>query len=173
MERTLSSTSINKPKWRQHNMSISNTTPIPNFVLDVSLPTLKPVELKVLLVILRQTHGWQKQADWISMRQFCQKTGCSRRAISTAIQSLEDKQWIQVENRSRKRHFLPSNERFFPPKREKSSRRLRRIVRPTKDTLTRETCTRGKKCPSDKVRSIREILQAEGILPPVEGQANA
>jgi len=53
---------------------------------------LKSAELKVLLVIIRQTLGWadkqeatgRKDRDWIASRQLQEKTGASRRAISSA-----------------------------------------------------------------------------------------
>lgn len=75
---------------------IPNTTQIPNIVLDELLPCLKDVELRVLLIIIRQTLGWvedretgrRKEKDWISVHQFEIKTGCKRWAIGKAISSL-------------------------------------------------------------------------------------
>lgn len=61
-------------------------------------------EFKVLMVITRQTLGWEdkrailgrKQVDWIAGSQLQAKTGCSRRAISSAIDILVKKGLIQV-----------------------------------------------------------------------------
>jgi len=80
------------------------TTPVPNTVFDTHLKELKLAELKVLLIIIRQTLGWEdkktsserKELDWISSGQFAVKTGCSKRAINDAIQILIDKNLINV-----------------------------------------------------------------------------
>lgn len=81
-----------------------NTTPVPNALFDIYLKELKSAELKVLLVIIRQTLGWsdrrsvrgRKERDWISNGQLKNKTGCSRRAISSATETLVQKQLIEV-----------------------------------------------------------------------------
>lgn len=80
------------------------TTAVPNAVFDDFLSELKLAELKILLVIIRQTLGWEdrqnengrKQRDWISSSQMLKKTGCSERAISSAIESLTKKNLISV-----------------------------------------------------------------------------
>jgi len=84
-------------------MNIS-TTPVPNSVFDVYLKELKLAELKVLLIIIRHTLGWEdkrtrserKELDWISNSQLAVKTGSSGRAINEAIQSLVQKKLIDV-----------------------------------------------------------------------------
>ena len=81
-----------------------NTTPVPNVVFDNYLKELKIAELKVLLVIIRQTIGWtdkytkskRKEKDWISGSQLVFKTGCSIRAINEAIKTLVDRKLIEV-----------------------------------------------------------------------------
>lgn len=72
------------------------TTPVPNILFDAHLGELKIAELKVLLVIIRQTLGWKKSCDWISASQLIQKTNCSQRAIVSAIQKLLEKDLIVV-----------------------------------------------------------------------------
>lgn len=80
------------------------TTAVPNALFDVYLKELKVAELKVLLVIIRQTLGWsvkrvakrRKEKDWISNSQLRSKTGSSRRAISAATEVLVRKQLIDV-----------------------------------------------------------------------------
>ena len=82
------------------------TTSVPNVFFDVHLKELKQAELKVLLVVTRQTNGWKdergvhgrKEIDWISGSQLQQKTGCSRRAISDAIAVLVRKKLIVILN---------------------------------------------------------------------------
>ena len=85
-------------------MQHAKTTPVPNVLFDVYLKELKSAELKVLLVIIRQTLGWmdsravlgRKEKDWISGGQLSAKTGSSRHAISSAIESLVTKKLIEV-----------------------------------------------------------------------------
>lgn len=80
------------------------TTPVPNVIFDVHLRNLKSTELKVLMVIIRQTLGWsdkkalhgRKILDWISSSQLQEKTGCSRHAISSAIDGLVNQKLIEV-----------------------------------------------------------------------------
>lgn len=80
------------------------TTPVPNAVFDEYVKTLSGSELKVFLIIIRQTLGWEdkrgkfgrKEMDWICGSQLQQKTGCSRRAITSAIDVLIKKNLIQV-----------------------------------------------------------------------------
>lgn len=80
------------------------STPVPNVLFDIYLKELKSAELKILLVIIRQTLGWadrraslgRKEMDWISCSQLQGKTGCSRRAISSAIETLVKKELIEV-----------------------------------------------------------------------------
>ena len=87
---------------------MKNSTPILNAVFDRYLPHLNNAETKVLLIVFRQTSGWndptsvtgRKQRDWISHNQFEAKTGCSRRAIVYAVQSLIDLRLIEVIDRS-------------------------------------------------------------------------
>lgn len=81
------------------------TTPVPNQIFDVYLKRLKPAELKLLLIVIRQTLGWQerdskkrKQRDWLSGSQLREKTGCSRRALCDAIESLVKQGLIEVSD---------------------------------------------------------------------------
>jgi len=85
-------------------MNLEKTTPVPNAVLDAYLMNLKYAELKVLLVVIRQTYGWvnpknpkkRKEFDRITIETFVKKTGCSRRAVSDAIDSLIKEHLIDV-----------------------------------------------------------------------------
>lgn len=90
-------------------MSLKYTTPVPNLIFDTFLPSLNKSELKVLLVIIRQTNGWidrrtgkRKQFDWIASSQFERKTGLKKRIISIAIDSLVNKGLIEVRSRHNK-----------------------------------------------------------------------
>lgn len=85
-----------------------STTPVPNTLFDSFLRELKLAELKVLLTIIRQTLGWKdnkskterKEVDWISGSQLVIKTGCSKRAINSAIEELIRKKLINVLSES-------------------------------------------------------------------------
>lgn len=83
--------------------SLEGTTPVPNVFFDTQLSALKPAELKLLLVIIRNTLGWidkrtrkRKQKDWLSGTQIRQKTGCSRRAITMATEALIETGLIEI-----------------------------------------------------------------------------
>jgi hypothetical protein len=84
-------------------MSLTNTTPIPNWVLDKALKKLSETELKILLVIIRSTLGWydpktkkRKSRDWLSNAQLSERSGLSERSITIGIKSLLEKQLIDV-----------------------------------------------------------------------------
>jgi hypothetical protein len=87
-------------------MYYKQTTQIPNSLLDNHLRILSSSELKIILVILRQTIGFihpkdtmrRKDRDWISQRFFMQRTGLSGRSVSSAIDSLVLKGLILVTN---------------------------------------------------------------------------
>ena len=80
------------------------TTPVPNAIFDIYMKELNSAELKVLLVVIRQTLGWadgrgmfgRKETDWISGSQLREKTGSSERAITSAIDTLVMKKLIKV-----------------------------------------------------------------------------
>lgn len=77
-------------------MRYQQTTQVPNEILDTFLPVLKEAELKLLLVIIRQTFGWRKKKDRISHSQLIQKTGLAKRTITEGLTSLCEKDIIQV-----------------------------------------------------------------------------
>jgi biotin operon repressor len=97
---------------------LPNSTQIPNFILDELLPVLKPTELTLLLIIIRQTLGWiedvatgrRKEKDWMSSSQLVAKTGYRRKAISGAIQALSDRGLIVVTDGHGK-HLCSAKER--------------------------------------------------------------
>ncbi|MCB9233955.1 MAG: replication protein [Bacteroidia bacterium] len=132
-------------------MSKGKTTAIPNEVLDAYLATLKPIELKVLLVILRSTWGWGKSCDWISMSQFVRRTGASEKAIRQALGSLCQAGTLKRTYQHGK-VFYCYGKRELPtrnPSRELFSGQAGKMFRqegkklpPTKYTLTKTPVTR-------------------------------
>lgn len=86
---------------------MKNTTQVPNIIFDKYLAELSPSELKVILVIVRQTYGWidrknggRKSRDRISYSQFMRKTSLSRRVLSKTIKSLAEKRLINITCRN-------------------------------------------------------------------------
>ena len=89
-------------------MTRSPWHPVPVRLVDEVMPHLRDTELRVLLVVLRQTWGWQasplagdwrhKRRDWISHRQLCRRTGRGSDAVSGAVASLTTAGLIVVED---------------------------------------------------------------------------
>ena len=147
---------------QENKSKLSGTTPVPNGLFDEHLPKLKPAELKLLLIIIRQTLGWRdertgkrKQKDWISGSQLRKKTGCSKRALTDATASLIKKKLIQVtgevgiqlrtaeERKGKLRMFY----KFHEPsgkavetktEREKTTQQPKQKLPITKETVTKE-----------------------------------
>lgn len=77
------------------------STQVPNEIFDQYLPYLNQAQLKVLLVVIRQTLGWvdsktkqRKRKDWISIAFFSKRTRLSHKSISLAINELIQKELI-------------------------------------------------------------------------------
>ena len=89
-------------------MAIPNTTPTPNELYNGEMKKMTDTELRVVLMVTRQTLGWEldketgtrKKEDWISRSQIIEKTGRTGRAISTAIESCIKSGWIEARDMS-------------------------------------------------------------------------
>lgn len=82
---------------------MKQSTQVPNLVFDKLLPRLTESELKILLIIIRQTAGWidrftgsRKTRDRITQSQFVSKAGLSPRIVSKTLKMLSDKQLIEI-----------------------------------------------------------------------------
>lgn len=73
---------------------------LPARLVDEVLPTLTDTELRVLLVVLRQTVGRGKERDWLARSQIVARTGRSPDAVSRAVDSLSQNGLILVEEES-------------------------------------------------------------------------
>lgn len=78
-----------------------HSTQVPNEVFDQQLPYLNQAQLKVLLVVIRQTLGWidpktkqRKRKDWISISFFSKRTRLTHKSVSMAISALIYKELI-------------------------------------------------------------------------------
>lgn len=70
-------------------------TRINNHTLDHLIKTkFNPSEYSIILAIIRKTWGFNKKKDNISISQFVELTGLSRRTVIYAIKSLEEKRII-------------------------------------------------------------------------------
>lgn len=69
----------------------------PNDLIDHWMPLLSEGELKILLFVIRQTFGWNKERDYISLSQFEKATGLSKPTVCKSTQSLVDKGVIRKE----------------------------------------------------------------------------
>jgi len=77
--------------------SVPQHTQIPNKLLDELIPTLKEGEVRILLVIMRQTYGWHKEWDRISITFLMKKTGMERKAVCKSTESLVKKNMIKKD----------------------------------------------------------------------------
>jgi phage replication O-like protein O len=62
-----------------------NYTQIPNVVFQL-MPLMKEAELRVVLAICRQTFGWHRKRDRISLRQLQKLTGLSRPSVTRGVE---------------------------------------------------------------------------------------
>jgi len=72
-----------------------NYTQTPNLFLDDHLPKMGCAETKVVLAVIRQTFGWHKQQDRISISQFESLTGLSRQGVVNGIEDALERGIIQ------------------------------------------------------------------------------
>lgn len=89
-------------------MAIPNTTPTPNELFNGEMAKMSDTELRVVLVVVRATLGWEedketkmrKQEDWISYYQLKQKTGRSYTALAKAIENCIRNGWIEIRDKN-------------------------------------------------------------------------
>lgn len=120
------------------------STQVPNEVFDEHLSYLNQTQLKVLLVVIRQTLGWihpktkqRKDKDWISISFFSKKTRLTHKSISMAIAALIYKELIVALDYEEKelRH----------PKDRRGKKRIYYAYAPLFRALKRKTCVKKSK----------------------------
>jgi hypothetical protein len=87
---------------------ITPFVPVPTAYLDAWMPRLRDTELRVLLVVCRQTRGRRERQpngrsvarcrDWLSHSQLVRRTGRGSEAVSAAIQNLVERGLVVVES---------------------------------------------------------------------------
>ena len=97
------------------------TTPVPNGLLDRVMPTLRDTEFRILMVVVRQTCGWQdgpdptkrKKRDWLTQSQLMRRTGRASGAVSAAVSELVRARLIEVQDRWGKPLVTPADRRRY------------------------------------------------------------
>ncbi len=95
------------------------TTAVPNVLLDRIMPTLRDTEFRILMVVVRQTLGWQdgpdpakrKEKDWLTQSQLMRRTGRANGAVSHAVDGLVRAKLIDVLDRWGKPLATPAERR--------------------------------------------------------------
>lgn len=153
----------------------------PNDLVDHWLPHLDFVELKCLLVIIRQTLGWKKTRDRISLTQMEKFTGSNKSNIGCATEKLQSKGLIIKEtlgNPGNQETYYEIN--FYNPNNSYQSqgetgrglteRRGGVSPRDPQQTLVKDTCKRQQTTQvvaavfSDEEEK-RELLKPYGFCP--------
>jgi len=131
-----------------------NYTQTPNLFLDEHLPEMGHAETKVVLAIIRQTFGWHKQQDRISVTQFEDLTGLSRQGVQNGISDALERGVIgRTECGQGYEYFLVVNEVEQEREEvcnevERGMQRGRTEVCNEVDTQKKEKETKGKKAPA-------------------------
>lgn len=68
---------------------LPQSTPLPNFFVDVIMPRVRPADFAVLLFIWRKTIGWNKLEDCIPLSQMQRGTGRGRARLLRSLRLWE------------------------------------------------------------------------------------
>jgi len=86
--------------WRMTEKN-KTYTKIPNELIDKLISYRLPgEEMKIFFMILRQTLGWGKKSDQISLSQFAEKTGMKKPSVLQCLNSLLAKKLITVSQKA-------------------------------------------------------------------------
>jgi hypothetical protein len=163
-------------------MYLRQSTQVPNKLFDIYLKTLSVKELKVLLIVVRQTLGWidsqgnRKKRDWMSQKFLANKTGLSPKSVSQGIEMLVSKRlitatlqdgrelWYPSERKGQEKVFYGPTEQlitFLPKAYNKSTQGPSTKGNTTKLTNTklRQQETRFNESSETNVKRLNEILQ--------------
>ena len=98
--------------------SMTPWTKTPNVFIDKLMPMLKDTEVRILLILLRSTVGWNR-ADHpviLSYSMLMQRSGRSSEAIANALRSLETHGLIHITHGHRRKNR--QNPKLSPSKNE-------------------------------------------------------
>ena len=150
-------------------MLIVNSFQVPNELIDEYLDKLNGNDLKILLVIIRKTKGWNKEFDGISISQFQKLTGIKdERTIRKSIKKLIEFKLIErVENSGKFSLY-----RLIPPAKNDGGQKMSGVAKnaptppaknvgtppaknaPHNNTLPKDTNTKKEK----KETTLQELL---------------
>ncbi|TQR66840.1 replication protein [Acinetobacter sp. RF14B] len=89
---------------------IPNSFQLPNAFVDEAMKKLSPTANMLYIVIVRKTRGWQKNKDAISLTQFEEITGLSRKTVIKATNELIEfgfvKEYAQKNAKAAKSYAL-------------------------------------------------------------------
>lgn len=71
-----------------------NYTQVPNIFFDEIMNTLNEGEFRVMSLIMRQTFGWHKSEDWLSLKFISEKTNYDKRSICRILVRLMQKNLV-------------------------------------------------------------------------------
>lgn len=171
---------------------IANSTQVPNAVFDEIMPMLSDAALRCYLVITRQTTGWQKAEDSISISQFVEKTGKSKPTVIKGCEELEKIGLIvkiEAKNKTSKyalnlsNIFTSQNSLLVKNIDSSCQNSLQEVVKnidtqkPNKPTIQKPNKKTSKKNPPDEKTDydlvIEKIISLTGEIPqPVKITAN-
>lgn len=75
-------------------------TAVPNEFIDLHLPELSSAEVKVALVIMRLTYGWNRDLGTVSLSRLSELTGLAKSTCCEAGKSLVEKGLIKIQSNS-------------------------------------------------------------------------
>lgn len=153
-----------------------NYTQIPNIILDDLLPKMGEAELRVILAIARQTFGWHKASDRISLSQLQEITGMSRPGVLSGISAgLERGIIVRRQEKHSYRYSLLVND-VDQQNEPASQRRLLALVNDVDQQLVNDVYPQNKELKKEKESVVVEsenIPADREVSPtPTNGKAN-
>jgi hypothetical protein len=91
-----------------------NYTQVPNVVLD-NIQDLTEAETKIMMVICRQTFGWQRSKARLSRNDFMIHTGLSHQSVKNGIDKLLERGWLLRGETSNTFNYSINLENVEPP----------------------------------------------------------
>lgn len=87
---------------------MSGYTRVDNWLFDVVMPQAAPYTFKLVSCVVRQTIGWNRASDTISISKFQEMMGTSSRTtVSEAIQDAIDQGWIMRKQDGQGYRYIP------------------------------------------------------------------
>jgi predicted transcriptional regulator len=88
------------------NKLLPNSFQVPNTIVDDFIKSISGNELKIYLIIVRKTKGWNKKYDGISLSQFELFSGIARNTIRKSLKILIEFNFIKEKKRDGKYSYF-------------------------------------------------------------------